>query len=224
MKTTRLYLITLFIPFAVLLPSALAQDYTAWNLPDGAIERLGKGGITGNIAFSPDGTRLAVGSAIGIWICDVRPDKEKELDLLTGHTGWVSSIAFSPDGTTLASASWDGTVRLWDVVTGQHKITLSGHVGWVDSVVYSPDGRTLATGNRDRTVRLWDAQTGQQKATLEGHTDYVTSLAFSPDSRTLASASSDRTVRLWDTQTGKQLLLEVQTRQCGYGMFAQKRT
>ena len=62
-------------------------DYTQWQLPEGAKSRLGKGKITGNVAFSPDGARLAVGSAIGIWIYDVRPGKEKELDLLTEGPG-----------------------------------------------------------------------------------------------------------------------------------------
>ncbi|MDE0315228.1 MAG: hypothetical protein OXM61_10025, partial [Candidatus Poribacteria bacterium] len=76
-------------------------DYTQWALPDGAAARLGKGDITGNIAYSPDGTRLAVASSIGIWIYDARPGKEKELDLFTGHTGTVTAIAFSPDGTTI---------------------------------------------------------------------------------------------------------------------------
>ncbi len=134
MKTTRLRRITLFLTFALLVPNVPAQDYNTWSLPDGAIARLSKGRITGNIAFSPDGIRLAVGSAIGIWIYDARPEKEKELDLFTGHTGSISSVVFSPDGTTLASASLDNTVHLWDVVTGQHKVALSGHADGVYSV------------------------------------------------------------------------------------------
>ena len=78
MKTTHRFLITLFFTLALLLPNAPAQDYNTWGLPDGATLRLGKGRRAGNIAFSPDSTRLAVSSAIGIWIYDVRPGKKKK--------------------------------------------------------------------------------------------------------------------------------------------------
>ena len=108
----------------------------------------------------------------------------------------------SPNGTTLASRG-DGEVRLWDVVTGQHKVTLKGHTDRVYSVAFSPDGTTLASASRDGEVRLWDAVTGQHKATLKGHTDWVYSVAFSPDGITLASASGDGEVRLWDAVTGQ---------------------
>ena len=79
--------------------------------------------------------------------------------------GRVESVAFSPDGTTLASGSFDGSVRLWDVETGQHKATLSTDPSRrfltldVWSVAFSPDGTTLAASNEDfayNTILLWD--------------------------------------------------------------------
>jgi WD40 repeat protein len=106
-------------------------------------------------------------------------------------------VAFSPDGLTLASGSWDETIKLWDVATGEVKSTLEGHVSSVNSVVFSPDGLTLASGSSDRTMKLWDVATGELKATLEGHSSYVESVAFSPDGLTLASGSSDKTIKLW---------------------------
>ena len=81
------------------------------QLPDSATARFGKGWIAG-LEYSPDGTQLAVGSAIGIWIYDA--ETLQEVDLLTGHTETISTIAYSPDGSILASGSWDGTVLLWD--------------------------------------------------------------------------------------------------------------
>ena len=111
----------LFI-LTVSLPNAFAQDYTQWHLPDGAKARLGRGAITGNVQYSPDGTLLAVSSSVGVWLYDA--DTHEEIDLLTGHTAWVSCVAFSPDGQTLASGSWDRTIRLWNPHTGQHKRTL----------------------------------------------------------------------------------------------------
>ena len=85
--------LTLLLTSTLYLPSAFAQDYTQLSLPEGAKARLGKGWISGNIAYSPDGTRLAVASSIGIWIYDAQTGEE--LDLLTGPTSGVSSVSFS---------------------------------------------------------------------------------------------------------------------------------
>ena len=149
---------------SVLLPqSVYAQDYARWGLPEGATARLGKGSIS-DIAYSPDGKRLAVAGSIGIWIYDARTGAE--IDLLTGHTFWVGSVAFSSDGSTLYSESGDGTVRLWDAVTGAHKRTLKVGTSSGDCVALSPDDRTLAVGRNWPTnaIRLWDVVSGHAQA------------------------------------------------------------
>ena len=83
-------------------------------------------------------------------------------------------MAIAPDGTWLASAGGDGTVRIWDPVTGQQRAALTGHTGAVIAVAIAPDGTWLATAGDDGTVRIWDPATGQQRATLTGHTSGVT--------------------------------------------------
>ena len=138
--------------------NTLAQDYTTLGLPEGAKARLGKGKIN-EIKYSPDGTRLAVASSIGIWIYDAQTGEE--LELIRGHTSGVNSVSFSPDGSTMASGSEDSDVRLWDANTGGPLHTLTGHTSGVNSVSFSPDGMMIASGSEDRTVRLWDANTGE---------------------------------------------------------------
>jgi WD40 repeat protein len=134
---------------------------------------------------------------------------------LTNHTDEVTSVAFSPDRQTLASSSRDETIILWDVASGEGRLTLRGHASRVESVAFSPDGQSLASAScgafdeeqSGRCVQgeiiLWDVASGARQATLQGHTDLVTSVAFSPDGQTLASGSGsgDGSIILWEVTT-----------------------
>ena len=118
------------------------------------------------------------------------------------QSDYFIDLAFSPSGWMLASASYNGTIRLWDARSGAVLQTLEAHSGSVNGVAFSPDGRMLASVSYDHTVKLWDAGSGAMLQTLEGHSSYVSAVAFTPDGRMLASASGDETVKVWDAGSG----------------------
>ena len=120
------------------------------------------------------------------------------LRTLKGHKDPVRGVAFSPDSRLLASASWDKTVRVWQVLDGALVQSLT-HPKKVECVAFSPDGAILATGSQDK-VRLWQVH---DATLLQTFGETTTGLAFSVDGRTLASGSG--TVRLWQVVDGRPL-------------------
>jgi COMPASS component SWD3 len=114
------------------------------------------------IAISPDNSMLAAvddtSSTIQVWNLETGEPGP----LLSGHapnedgTLGVWGLAFNPDGTLLASASYDQTVRIWDVTTGTELVSLtSSDESGSGVVVWSPDGSLLASANLDGTIQLW---------------------------------------------------------------------
>ncbi len=122
-----------------------------------------------------------------------------------GHVGAVEGVTWSPDSTYIASASDDGTVQVWEAITGKHILTYRGHTQYVTAVAWSPDGSCIASGGGDQTVQVWEAMTGNHLLTYRGHTEGIFSLAWSPDGSCIASASDDQTVHVWDMQSGKEI-------------------
>ncbi len=100
-------------------------------------------GPNNGIAFSPDGTLLAVCSAHHAEIIGARDGRV--LRLIRGHAGTVADVAFSPDGRVIVTGSYDGTARTWEVATGIPFRTFAGHTGGVYAVAFSPDGTRVAT-------------------------------------------------------------------------------
>jgi len=113
---------------------------------------------------------------------------------------------FSKDGKTLFTGGTDGTIKQWDIETGQLTGSFKAQNGEVKALAFQPHGNQLASAGADFTVRLWDFDVVRQSRDFTGHDGPVWTSFFSPDGKRLVSASADRTIRIWDVSTGKTLL------------------
>lgn len=113
------------------------------------------------------------------------------------------ATAVSPDGTWLAAGSADGTLRIWDPITGREVHTLADQTEPLTAVAFAPDGTWLAGGNRDGSVQIWDPASGDQRHVLRGHTNRITTIVIASDCTWLATAGYDEAVQIWDPVSGQ---------------------
>ena len=119
--------------------------------------------------------------------------------MLKGHKEPVCNIAFSPNGRSLVSASYDCSVRMWNIRDGASKILpVTGSPSYFMSAVFSPDGQYVAAGNSDSSLCIWDYRTHRLVAKWLGHASSVWCTVFTPDGKGLMSGHSDKTIRYWD--------------------------
>jgi hypothetical protein len=160
------------------------------------------------VAFSPDGTCIAAGSASGavtVW----RSADGSVLSSRPNHRAGVTSACFSPDGSLLASGSHDGTVQLWRFAgAGQPNALrtgprLGGRPGAVRDVAFSPSGVELAAACHDGRVRRWAIPGAAPLTGGPAHRGgWATSVCYSPDGDLIATGSSDGALLLWPAAGG----------------------
>ncbi len=177
-----------------------------WSLAKGRQTHLLQGATryAWKCAFSPDGRWLASGHpnhSICLWSL-TEPTGIILRHTLAQHTNLISALLFSPDSRTLFSASFDDTLRRWEVVSGALQASWSTQGTVYTALAIQPDGRRLASGSSDRAIRFLDSDSGAIDSIWHGHTHTIEALTFSPDGQLLASAGQDETIRLWDVTTG----------------------
>ena len=186
------------------------ENYTKWELPKAAKARFGKGGINA-IQFSPDGTQIAVGSSIGIWIYDLKTGKE--IDMLPGMS---QAIAFSPDGRFIASGGGmltprGGGLQLWETATNQKSELIDGP--FPAAVLHlSDDGNTLIGLNSWGHAIGWlDIETGKRNVkNIDDRSFEKMPTRHSPEPYALtddkfAVGGQIGKIELWSTTTGEKL-------------------
>jgi DNA-binding beta-propeller fold protein YncE len=165
-------------------------------------------GAVNDLRFSPDGTLLAVAGGQPSAKGDLRLFTSREWKLkavLAGQDDVVACVAFRPDGAKIASASYDRTLRIWNIATSKTERVLTAHSDFVTSVAWSPDGKLLASGSKDRSARLVEADTGAGKLTFSDRNEDVLAVAISPDGKTVVTAGMEPTLSWWNAETGERL-------------------
>lgn len=195
----------------------IAQDYTKWGLPEGAIARLGKGNIN-EITFSPDGTKFAVSTSIGVWIYNA--ENGKELHLLKSNEIDIASSVFTPDGKSLMSAAANGETHLWNVTTNEKLSRLTDGDDFVKKVALSGDITKLVTNSMDDKFRVYDLENpNTDPLVIDDTFQSVKYLEFSTDGEIIAATKiphhsqygrvvENVRLQVWNTKT-KNLLLNV---------------
>lgn len=153
-----------------------------------------------SLTFSQNGQLLAMAGGnpdtqkgiIQVW----NLNQSKPICTLEPPTA-VYAVAITPDQQWILGGCSDGTIRLWNPMTGGLVRTFSGHQGEVYAIALSSHASLLVSGSSDRTLKLWNWETGELLDTLYGHSGGVRTLTLTADAQTLISGSQDLTLKIW---------------------------
>ena len=206
-----------------------ANNLVRRTLPEGSIVRLGHGYLS-EIALSPDGEHLVIGTSIGIWWYECAT--MFPVDLWDTKQGVISTLSFSPNGRWIATAGYDSSIKVWDVsrracitrIERREKNSPLTRQDRISRIVFSPDSQQLAvSGMNDYIVDIWHPETGKYltkinadfQVELQQYCELIRPIAFSPNNQLLAcltphipSPSSEpeaESISVWDVLSGTRV-------------------
>ncbi|XP_010142298.1 PREDICTED: apoptotic protease-activating factor 1-like, partial [Buceros rhinoceros silvestris] len=127
-----------------------------------------------------------------------------ECVFLRGHTEAIKDFRLL-ENSKLLSWSFDGTVKVWNITTGNTEKDFACHGGAVLSCAISPDGTKFSSTSADKTAKIWSFESSSVLLELKGHEACVRCCAFSPNNKLLATGDDKGEIRIWDILTGALL-------------------
>jgi pleiotropic regulator 1 len=134
----------------------------------------------------------------------VKPDWHppwKLMRVISGHLGWVRALAVEPNNQWFASGAGDRTIKIWDLATGNLRLTLTGHISTVRGLAVSPRHPYLFSCGEDKMVKCWDLETNKVIRHYHGHLSGVYTMSLHPTLDVLMTGGRDGAVRVWDMRT-----------------------
>ncbi|KAK1425207.1 hypothetical protein QVD17_20554 [Tagetes erecta] len=129
----------------------------------------------------------------------------KNYRVISGHLGWVRSIAFSPNNEWFCTGSADRTIKIWDVGSGQLRLTLTGHIEQVRGLAVSTRHTYMFSAGDDKQVKCWDLEQNKVIRAYHGHLSGVYCLAIHPTIDVLLTGGRDSVCRVWDIRSKMQI-------------------
>ncbi|MDY7109662.1 MAG: protein kinase, partial [Planctomycetota bacterium] len=159
-------------------------------------------GSSSGLTFSPDGRCLASAGAHGaVVVTDV--ETRRVVARMHGEAAF-GSVSYAPDGQRLLTGAEDGTIWIWDLLSGRRCGSLKGHTAPIRWLRFSDDGSLLASASRDGVLKVWRELAEPPIGTING-LGGTARLALSPDGRMLASGGRDRIVKIWNPVTCERM-------------------
>ncbi len=193
------------------------DDVTTWQLPKDAIARLGRGRVY-DMAFSPDGKYLAVGTSIGLWLYDL--PSLSPIALWDTARGKPYGVSFLPDSRRVVIYTSTENLEVWDVYKGACLVQIEKpNKQDIYRLFFYQDGQHIVavSYDKDKKIYVWCTHTGTKVSEVElQHLFNVKPLCFSPDLSLLAGKDSNpdnvgrnnansESVVIWQVETGEQI-------------------
>ncbi|TVQ23117.1 MAG: hypothetical protein EA383_14620, partial [Spirochaetaceae bacterium] len=122
---------------------------------------------------------------------------------VSDHQGLVSLVAFSDDGRLFLTASWDGTVRVYDAASGELRTVLRRNSDPITAAAFSASGTYVVTGSSDGTATVWNVHDEEVLSVIDHNSGSIDSVSFVSEEEIMLTAFPDPTVSFYSTSRGR---------------------